>query len=113
MASAKAAPLPYSGGPNTALRRAGNGLASERVEHDGAPGGRISRIEVPHPGSKLPRYSQNLGIARRERKRPLVGFTRVREVERYFSETYANARWAWARSGARTSAWRASACALS
>ena len=56
-------------------------LASERVEHDGAPGGRNARIEVPHVGCKSAAFSQNLSIARRERKSPLVCVTRLREVE--------------------------------
>ena len=56
-------------------------LASKRVEHDGAANGRNAHIEVPHEGGKSAARSQNLGIARRERKGPLVFFTRLREVE--------------------------------
>jgi hypothetical protein len=56
-------------------------LASERVEHDGAAGGRNARIEVPHASCKKTAYPQNLGIARREREGALVGFTRLREIE--------------------------------
>ena len=55
--------------------------ASERVEHDGAAGGRNARIEVPHAGCKCAASSQDLGIARREREGALVRFTRLREVE--------------------------------
>jgi hypothetical protein len=55
-------------------------LASERVEHDGAAGGRNAGIEEPHVGFKYAASSQYLRVARRQREGALVRLTRLREV---------------------------------